>query len=215
MTEPAQQTGPRGSVVARIARLLLCGAVALAIAGCATTTLQSTWRDPGYSGGPFRKVLVLGQSARDVTARRVLEDVLVARIERAGADAIPAWRYLPADGQADEPSFNAAVAASGADGLLMVRLLGIDTQTSVSPTLMPGPGFGWYGFYSGWYAMPQVTQYQIAIVETTLFDVKTRRIVWSGTTETFNPTSVQKDAPGFADLIVGSLQKGGFLPVPK
>lgn len=215
MPEPTHKLGPRGVLVDRIARVLAYCAVALFLAGCASTTMQSTWRDPGYTGGPFRKVFVLGQSARDVTARRVLEDVLVARFQAIGAEAVPAWRHLPTDGQADEPTFNAAVAASGADGMLMVRLLGIDTQTSVSTMLVPGPGFGWYGFYSGWYAVPQVTQYQVAIVETTLFDVKTRRIVWSGTSETFNPTSVQKDAPAFADLIVGSLQKGGFLPAPK
>jgi hypothetical protein len=141
----------------------------------------------------------------------VLEDVLVARIQAAGVEAVPAWRYLPAEGQADESAFNAAVVASGADGLLMVRLLGIDTQTNVSTAFVPGPGFGWYGFYSGWYAVPQVMQYQIAVVETTLFDVKSRRLVWSGTSETINPTSVQKDAPGFADLIVVALQKGGLL----
>jgi hypothetical protein len=176
--------------------------------------MQSTWRDPAFAGPAFRKVFVLGQSARDVTARRVLEDVLVARVRGTGSEAVPAWRYLPTEGQADEPAFNAAIAASGADAVLMVRLVGVDVRTNVSPMLLPGPGpgFGWYGFYSGWYAVPQVTQFQIAIVETTLFDVNTRRIVWSGTTETFNPTSVQQDAPGFADLIVGSLQKGGFLP---
>jgi opacity protein-like surface antigen len=108
-----------------------------------------------------------------------------------------------------------ALVASGAEALLMVRLLGIDTQTNISPMWVPGPGFGWYGVYSGWYAVPQVTQYQIAVVETTLFDTQTRRLVWSGTSETFNPTSVQKDAPGFADLIVSTLQKSGLLPAAK
>ena len=42
--------------------------------------------------------------------------------------------------------------------------------------------------------MPQVTQYQIATAETTVFDVKTHRIVWSTTSQTFNPTSVQQEA---------------------
>jgi hypothetical protein len=47
------------------------------------------------------------------------------------------------------------------------------------------------------------------VVETTLFDVKSRRIVWGGTSETVNPTSMEKDAPGFADLIIGALRKAG------
>jgi hypothetical protein len=197
------------------ARFLAVVVAALTIAGCASTTMQSTWRDPAYTGGAFRKVLVLGQFARDVTARRVLEDTLAARIRAAGTDAVPGWQYLPSEGPVDEAGFNAAVAASGADGILMVRLLGVDTQMQVSPMLVPGPGPAWYGYYSRWYAVPQVTQYQIAVVETTLLDVKTRRIVWAGTSETFNPTSVQKDAPGYADLIARTLQQGGFLPAAR
>ena len=98
--------------VDRLVRFVALGAVALFFAGCASTTMQGTWRDPGFTGGPFRLVFVLGQSARDVAARRVLEDVLVAKIQGAGAQAVPAWRYLPSDAQADEPTFNAAVAAS-------------------------------------------------------------------------------------------------------
>lgn len=201
-----------GRVLTRLARLVVLGVLAASVAGCASTTMQSTWRDPGYTGGAFRKVFVLGQFARDVTARRVLEDVVVARMQAGGADAVPAWRYLPEDRQAAESTLTAAITASGADALLMVRLVGIDTQTNVSPMWVPGAGYGWYGVYSGWYAVPAVTQYQIAVVETTLFDTRTKRLVWSGTSETFNPTSVQKDAPGYAELIVSTLQKGGLLP---
>jgi hypothetical protein len=121
----------------RIVRFVALGAVALFVAGCASTTLQSTWQDPGYTGPPLRKVFVLGQSARDVTARRVLEDVLVARIQALGAEAVPAWRSFPGEGPFDEAALSSAVAASGADGMLMVRLLGIDTQVNVWPTVVP------------------------------------------------------------------------------
>jgi len=91
-----------------------------------------------------------------------------------------------------------------------VRLIAVETQTTVWPPM--GPRFGWYGYYSGWYAYPEVTQSQIAVVETTLFDVRSQRVVWSATSETINPTNVQKDAPVFADVILGALRKDGFLP---
>ena len=35
----------------------------------------------------FKKIFVLGLSARDVTARRVLEDVLVAKLKAGGVEA--------------------------------------------------------------------------------------------------------------------------------
>jgi hypothetical protein len=188
-------------------------ALAWLIAGCASTTLQSAWRDPAYTSGAFKRIFVLALSTRDVTARRVLEDVVVAKLAAGGVEAVPAWQSLPNDGPVPEAALAAAVTASRADGMLMVRLLGVDTQLTVwPPPVGPGPRYGWYGIYSGWYAYPQVTQTQTAVVETTLFDVRSQRIVWSATSETMNPTSVQRDAPGFADVILGSLRKDGLLP---
>ena len=200
--------------MSRVLRALTVIALVWLAASCASTTLQSTWRDPAYQGGGFKRIFVLGLSARDVTARRVLEDVVVAKLAAGGVEAVPGWRFLASDGPADERALTAAVAASAADAMLMVRLLGVDTQTTVWPPmgLGSGPRFGWYGFYSGWYDYPQITQSTIAVIETTLFDVRSQRIVWSATSETFNPTSVQKDAPGFADVILASLRKDGLLP---
>jgi hypothetical protein len=196
---------------------------ALLAAGCASTTLQSIWIDPGFTGGPFKKFFVVGLSARDVTTRRVFEDIVVARIQAAGAQAVPAWQAFPDEGRGNEPAMEAAVAQSGADALLMTRLLGIDTRTNVSTVMVPGPvwgpgmgpgfgpGPGWWGPYQSWQAVPQVTQYQIATAETTLFDVKTHRVVWSATSQTFNPTSVQQEAPGLADQVIGALQSRGLI----
>jgi hypothetical protein len=192
-----------------IYRWLALVAGALILASCASTTMQSVWRDPAYTGGPFKRVFVVALSAKDGTARRVLEDVMVAKLRAGGVDAIPGWQYL-SDAPMDEGAFGAAVAKSGADAMLMVRLLSVETQTTVWPPM--GPRIGWYGMYSGWYAYPDVTQSQTAIVETTLFDAKSRRVIWSGTSETLNPTSVQKDAPAFADVILGALRKDGLLP---
>ena len=44
---------------------------------------------------------------------------------------------FPDQGQGNEPAMEAAVAQSGADALLMTRLLGIDTRTNVSTVMVP------------------------------------------------------------------------------
>lgn len=188
---------------------------ALVLAGCASTTLQSTWSDPTFSGGPFRKFFVMGLSARNVTARRVFEDIMVAKLQAAGAQAVPAYQFLNDDGPAGEQSLQAAVAQSGADAVMMERLLGVDTRTNYSTALVPGPmmgpGMGWYGPYSGWYAVPQISQYQVAMAETTLYEAKSRQLVWTATSQTFNPTSMQQEAPGLADAVIGALRQRGLI----
>ena len=191
------------------------------VAGCASTTLQSEWRDPAYNAGPFKKIFVIGLSARDVTARRVFEDVMVAKLAAAGVQAVPEWQYLKGEGQVPESAMSAAVDSTGADAVLMARLVAIDKQIQVNPVVIPGPalGYGWYGpyagWYSGWYAYPSVTQYDVVYVETTLFDQKTKRLVWSATSRTVDPASVQQEAPAFADTIIAAMQKAGVLPARK
>ena len=55
-------------------------------------------------------------------------------------------------------------------------------------------------------------EYDIAVVETSVFDTTTKRVVWTGVTETYEPTSIARDAPGFADVIANALQRRGVLP---
>src|SRR5215475_8176370 len=66
------------------------------LASCASTTLQSTWMDPSFTGGPFKKVFVMGLAPNE-TSRRVFEDIMVARLQAAGVQAVPAYQFIPED----------------------------------------------------------------------------------------------------------------------
>ena len=198
-------------------RAALIAIAALILAGCASTSLQSAWYDVSYSGGPFRKILVVGVGA-SLADRRVFEDIFAQQLNAAGTQGIPGYQFLPDDARQNEPGWNQGVASSGGDGLLLVRVLGVDTKTQVSTMMVPGPiYFGPYGRPWGpqMVAVPEVTQYDVANVETSLFDVKTKRLVWAGTTQTFNPTTVAKETPGFAKLIIGQLAARGLIAATK
>jgi hypothetical protein len=202
--------------MSRLATVALACA-ALLVAACASTSLRSAWYDTSYQGGAFKRVLVVGVGT-NVADRRVFEDIFAQKLSALGTQGIPGYRFLPDDVRANEPGWNAGVAQSGADGLLLVRLLGVDTRTHVYTTMMPGPMYGPY--YGPWWgpsmvAVPQVTQYDIANVETSLFDVKTKRVIWAGTTQTFNPSTVAEETPGFADLIIGQLVARGLIAAPR
>ena len=44
----------------RLLGAVVLGAFALGVAGCTTTSIRDAWFDPGFSGGPFRSIFVLG-----------------------------------------------------------------------------------------------------------------------------------------------------------
>ena len=199
---------PKGTVA-----VFLVALATTLLAACASTTLQSAWYDTSYTGGPLRKIIVVGVGGT-LAERRVFEDAFVQQLNAAGTQAVPGYAFLPDDARQNEPGWNAGIAQSGAGGLLLVRLLGVDTKTQVSTTMVPGPiYFGPYGGVWGpqMIAVPDVTQYQVANVETNLFDVRTKRVVWAGTTQTFNPGSVAQETPGFARLIIAQLAARGLI----
>lgn len=203
--------------LASIFSLLL---VTLLLAACQTTSINSAWFDPNFTGGPMKKIAVVA-AGTNLSNRRVFEDIFAEKLRVAGVDGVAGWTVIADEARAAESPFTAAVTKTGAQGLLVVRLLGVDTRTQVSTTMVPtGPmwggsrwGGGWGGGAFGPSMVPvsEIQQYDLAMVETTLYDVATGRVVWAATTQTLNPTSVQREAPGFADIIIGQLSARGLI----
>ena len=191
------------------------------LTACQTTSIQSAWFDTSYRGGAFRKVVVIASDGTTADSR-VFEDIFVQQLQAAGITAVPGYTTVPPDARRAEAPFAQAVAATGADGVIIVRLLRVDTKTQVSTMMMPGPMMGpWGGFYGpgfyggGFYAVPDVTQYDVASVETNVYSVATHSLVWAATTQTVNPTTVAKEAPNYANLIIAQLRSRGLLPAAK
>ena len=188
------------------------------LAACQTTSIQSAWFDTSYRGGPFRKIVVIASDGTTADSR-VFEDIFVQKLQATGVQAVPGYTTVPAEARRTEAPFAAAVAATGADGVILVRLLRVDTKTQVSTMMMPGPMMGpWGGFYGpgfyggGFYAMPEVTQYEVASVETNVYAVGSKTLVWAATTQTVNPTTVAQEAPNYSDLVIAQLRARGLLP---
>jgi hypothetical protein len=195
----------------------LAAAAATILAACASTTIRDEWFDPSVRSAPLAKVLVVTVGG-DLTQRRIFEDLVAEKLRTAGVDGIPGYRYL-ADGKASEQAMDAAVVRAGADGLMLVHFKGVRTETEVRSTMYPGPvgggWYGWYGWYGGWYAVPEVYQTRIATVETSIFDVTSKRLVWTGLTETYDPASFRQEAGRLADVIVAAIASHRLVPQGK
>ena len=193
---------------------LLWIAIVTLIASCASTTLVNQWRASDYRGGPFGNILVIGISDQE-GIRRTFEDVFADKLRERGVAAVPGHRQLPSTGKADEQTLLKAVRDSAADGVLMTRVVGVDTETRYIPGyigMWPSPGF--YGYYaSAWayYEPPRLEQYKIVTLETNLWDMRTKSLVWSGTTKTLQPGEVHKEVLELARVLIGALEQNGLI----
>jgi hypothetical protein len=192
----------------RLATWMLAAA-ALLVGACASTTLKDSWADPSFDQGPLRQWIVIAGGA-PAASTRTFEDIAVEALRARGVTAVPGYRYLP-EGRASERELDDAVARSAADAMLMVHLRRVQTRTQVTQTMVPA-GPGWYGFYGGWFAVPDVRQYDIATVEINAYAVNGRRLVWSGVTETFDPGTIAHEAPGFMKIILDAMALHRIVP---
>ena len=188
------------------------------LAACASTSLVGDWQNPGYSGPPLAKILVMGVSD-DGSVRRIFENQFVGQLRARGVEGIPSHRFIAKDGQVEREQVMDAVKSSGADGVLITRVARVDRETAVTPgftraTAFPGGGYrgyhGFYGHYSSvWatYQPPQVYQYEVVTLETNLWSVARDEIVWSGATESFAPDNLYKNIEDIVNLVTESLVK--------
>jgi hypothetical protein len=198
-------------------------AVWVIAAGCASTKIVNSWRSPEYAGGPLASLLVVGVSTQ-ASVRRVFEDVFAGQLEAQGVQAKPSYQLIPEDGPVPEERLRAAAEQSGTDGVIITRLVKVDTQLAISPGYVPPPAVPpyyrpyYYGYYSyawlGYYEPPTVYQYAVVTSETTVFLLDRPDPIWSGTTETFSPRDVRKEAATFARVVLDALAREGLVPQP-
>jgi hypothetical protein len=199
-------------------------AVLLMLAGFAnakSNKLVTSWKNPQYTATKFHRVLVLGMSAKP-GVRADFEDALSQLVATTGVEAVPGNTILlrPEGTQLNLDYLKTQVKTFKIDAVIVSRLVKVDkniTYIPGSPYLVP-PYYGsFYGYYSTIYPVVYSPDYlredTTVRVETNVYAVNgdEGQLLWSGTSDTFNPRSAQKVIDGLSKLIVKELQKDAIL----
>ena len=200
-------------------RALAVLALAVAVAGCASTRVIHQWTSPDISSVQFKKFLVIAIS-KQPGIRRSLEDEFVARLKTLGVDAVPSYGFITEDGPVEEPQLRESVQKSGADATLVTRFVRVERKyyADYGPySYPPLLGFGFYRGYAaawaGYYEPATVYPYDVFISETSLYGTAKNELIWSGTIETM-PQSIDKDISRYVDTVIEALRGKNLLAAP-
>jgi hypothetical protein len=199
--------------------LVLAFAVSPVFAG--NTKLVLSWRNPEASVKQFRKILVIGMSDR-VEVRANFEDALSAKVARPGIQAIPGNTILlrPEGTAVNLDYIKDQIRSNSIDAVIVSRLVKIDKNI----TYVPGEAFYPYPYYStfyGYYGTVYPVVYSPGYlkeekkirIETNFYstDGPEGQLVWTGVSDTFNPSSATKAIDGVVKLVVKELEKQQLL----
>jgi hypothetical protein len=199
--------------------LLLAGLLLLASCGTSTTFVD-TWKDPEAKPVTFKKIVAIAV-VQDETNRRIVEDQICKNIKNPNAQCVRSWTILPQDKASDVEFAKQVILGEGFDGAIMMRLVGVDEKTrhittgyvaSYATTPYYNPFWGYYN-----YAWPMVYQSgstditQMVRVETNIYSVTEERLLWSGISETMDPTSIRRMVDEIAAEAIVILRDEGLV----
>jgi hypothetical protein len=204
----------------RAAKSALVVTAAVAAAACASTSFQSTWRNPAAEPGNFRgqKVAALIIS-KEEGVRYGAEDALARELTARGAVGISAYALIPKELIQDKEKAKEFLQKADVAGVVAMRVVGKDQQITSSPgTYWGGPAYAtfWGGGYYGWgwgavYSPSYVQTDTIVIVETLVYSLKQDKLVWAGQSETTNPSKVGPFIKELTAKAAAEMKKQGLI----
>lgn len=210
--------------------LLICAAVAGCVA--APTRFSSTWVDATYEGGALEPVVVLALFDTEAESRN-FETRATDLLKMEGVRAVPGHSVLEPGREYTQQQMEQKLREADVGGVLIFRLIAVDERKRYrNPTLyMRGfpPGVIWGDPYY-WYYYPQWNYYwywrstfevtnapgywQSAtyyVIETSLYDNKTKELVWTAKSETLDGTRFESVAESVARKVGDQLLALGFI----
>jgi hypothetical protein len=182
----------------------------LIINSCATTRLTHVWEDSTYSGGPLRKVMVIGVF-RQESERRYFEDELTRQLKARGTDALQGYKVLPEDEIPDGrlPTRQEVVSKMkelGIDSALITRLVDVNDVEAYEtfPPVMRVEGF--YGYYALCCQYMVTLQYNV-VLDSKIFETRNDKLIWSASSRTVIEGSLDNTLGSFIPAIISNLQE--------
>ena len=196
--------------------LIAIAAVSLLVSCGTPTSFISTWRDPDTKGPlTFKKILCVA-FVPDEGQRRSAEDAMVSNIKKA--EAIPSYRVLSKEQMKDQDLAKKTITELGVDGIVTMRWLGKDEKLEYVPgTSYYGPSYyqPFWGYYG--YAAPMMydpgyyTTTNVVRLETNIYAFPTEKLIWTGHSETDDPTSLNDLINSVALATGDELAKEGLI----
>jgi hypothetical protein len=207
---------------ALIAALTFCALAILPVANAKAVKLLMSWKNPVYSGQKPHRILVIGMS-EDPEIRADFEDDLSSAIANDGLEAVPGNSVLlrPHSAELDPDYLKGQIRDFKIDAVLVSRLVKVDKKTTYVPGHSYAVPYAYYHSFYGYYGTvyrqvysPDYLREDTTVrIETNLYATTAAdgELIWTGTSDSFNPKSAQTIIDGVVKLIAKELKKQKIL----
>lgn len=190
---------------------------------CSNTQVVSSWKAENIAGPKYRKVMVLGIfNQKDRALRSQIETEMVSRLKGLGYDAVSAMEQFGPNAfkKMSEDSIASQLTNSGFDAVITTSLLDKSKSEHYTPgNLQYHPIAIYYNRFGRYYGTIYDRIYQPGyytsttnfFLETNMYDLSRKELVYSVQGKTFDPSSTSALSSGYLKAIIKDMKAKGVL----
>jgi hypothetical protein len=182
------------------------------LASCASTKVVERWADPDFDA-KLKNIMVLSLNQSE-KSRRLFEDGFLHALKQRKIQSSASYDLLPSNEDLDKEKVKAAIAGSDIDGVLVLRAVKITKEERYVQAQTTGTRYNSFYAYVGEYR-PTYNAYTtddtLVHLETNLYAVDGAKLIWTGKTETFNPSDVNTYLVDLTKTVLDEIDKTGFI----
>lgn len=194
----------------------------LFIAACGGTKVTSSWKKSDYAGPPFTSILVVAL-IDDPNKKMFWENTVADRLRESGIKTVAtSISAFPLDRGLEAKDIIKYVEEQKIAGVLVTSLVDIETKDAPAPAQSPvissGGGIAYSNFttfypqaYNSVYGGRNTATLTTVVLETNLYSSETLELVWSMSSDTLEPRSIDKLAGSVSKTVISTLKKDGLL----
>ncbi len=191
---------------------------AMLFSACSTTQFQSTWQDPDAVFGKLNGQKIAAFLISDnESSRRAVENALAGELTRRGGHGVAGHTVLSGEQARDEAVAAEKLAEAGVDAVITMRTVSENQLTTTTPgtwhrvpTYRLWEGY-WYPSWRSLYEPGQLRTNTVVQVETLIYDMDSRKLIWAGLSKTTNPGDADEFVRELASEMDKVISKTGLM----
>ena len=201
-------------------RIITALLITLVLSSCSKTKFTKQWVDEDFEGPPYDDILVL-VVADKMGNRQDAENYIVKKLDETGINAMQSYDILPKTETIDAEAVGKAIEGLQLDSVIVMYATGVTEEEYYKPArrfgVYSGYGYGhahygsFYNYYPHAFTYVYIPGYDnthhVVAIETSLFDIESAKMVWSGQSNTFAPESVDDVINSITVLTINELKK--------
>ncbi len=182
------------------------------------TKIIATWKNEQVKIDKIKKILLIGVS-KDPWVRKMFEGELKEEFTDNNVEAVSSLEIVSPDEKITKENFAIYFGNKGFDAVLVTRVVAENVEKervyNYTPSYGLYGGYGFYGYYNYSYTYMNTPGYLVETtnvnLETNIFDVKSKQMVWSTISESFDVKKASDVIDPIVQLIVIAMANDGLI----